>query len=61
MDQDRLLVMLNFSQDLVVFNLPQEIHFVNHEILIRNYEVGAIEDIRSLALRAYEARVFRLG
>ena len=59
-DGDRLLVMLNFSRDTPVFALPAHTHFSAKELLIGNYEVDPVEDIRLSTLRPYEARVYRL-
>lgn len=60
LDEERLLVMLNFSADTAVFTLPPHISFTNHNLLPGNYEVGPVEDIRLLNLRPYEALVYRL-
>ncbi len=60
LDDERLLVMLNFSADTPVFALPTHIDFADKELLIANYPVDASEDIRLLTLRPYEARVYRL-
>lgn len=56
----RLLVILNFTGDKPVFALPTHIAFSAKEILISNYPVAPDEDIRLLALRPFEARVYRL-
>jgi oligo-1,6-glucosidase len=60
LDDDRLLVILNFSADTPVFALPTPIHFAEQEPLIGNYPVDPAEDIRQLTLRPYEARVHYL-
>jgi oligo-1,6-glucosidase len=60
LDDERLLVMLNFTADTPVFALPTHIPFQKAETLIANYPVDAAEDIRLLTLRPYEARVYRL-
>ncbi|MCL4298767.1 MAG: alpha-glucosidase C-terminal domain-containing protein [Anaerolineae bacterium] len=57
---ERLLVILNFTQETPVFALPPDIHFSDPELLIGNYPVHPIEDIRRLTLRPYEARVYHL-
>lgn len=59
LDEDRLLVILNFSGNTPVFELPKNISFKSHELLISNYKVDA-DDIRKFTLRPYEARVYRL-
>ena len=52
--------MLNFSLDRPVFALPGEIAFAASEALIANYPIDSADDLRSLPLRPYEARVHRL-
>jgi oligo-1,6-glucosidase len=60
LDDDRLLVILNFSSDSPVFNLPENILSINGELLISNYKVDSPEKIHHFTLRPYEARVYRL-
>jgi oligo-1,6-glucosidase len=60
LQDERLLVMLNFSKDTPVFALSTHITFAKHELLIGNYTVDPAEDIRLLTLRPYETRVYRL-
>ncbi|MCB9079682.1 MAG: alpha-glucosidase [Anaerolineaceae bacterium] len=60
LDDDRLLVILNFRETTPLFSLPAEIQFTGQELLISNYAVDPAEAIRSLTLRPFEARVYRL-
>ncbi|MDK2811370.1 MAG: oligo,6-glucosidase [Petroclostridium sp.] len=60
LDDDRLLVILNFSGEMPVFNLPEEIICKDKELLISNYDVDVKEELKGLKLRPYEARVYRL-
>jgi oligo-1,6-glucosidase len=60
LDDDQLLVLLNFSRNSPIFALPWDAHFSSQELLISNYSVDLAEDIRQLTLRPYEARVYRL-
>ena len=60
LDDDRLLVILNFGANSPIFNLPENIHFVSSTLLIGNYKVDSPNDVRKLTLRPYEARVYRL-
>ncbi len=57
---DRLLVILNFSAQQPVFNLPDGVRFSGRELLLSNHVVDPQEEIHSLTLRPYEARVYRL-
>ena len=61
LEDDRLLVILNFSSESPVFDLPQNIAFSNADLLISNYEADASQDILRIMLRPYEARVYRLS
>jgi Glycosidases len=60
LEEERLLVILNFSGNNPEFQLPGNISFVSTELLISNYEVNSNEDIHQITLRPYEARVYRL-
>jgi oligo-1,6-glucosidase len=57
---ERLLVILNFTRGTPIFVLPRQLAFASAELLIGNYAVDPAEDIRRLALRPFEARVYRL-
>jgi oligo-1,6-glucosidase len=59
-DDDRLLVILNFTANTPVFALPDNLPEANAELLIANYAVDAGDDLRQMSLRPYEARVYRL-
>ncbi len=61
LEEERLLVMLNFSQETPLFALPEEIHFTKSQLMIGNYPVDPLENIHQLRLRPYEARVYQLG
>jgi oligo-1,6-glucosidase len=52
--------MLNFSKSSPVFSLPESISHSGKSLLISNYPVDPAQEIRQLALRPYEARVYRL-
>ncbi len=60
LDEDRLLVILNFSSNSPVFNLPENIPFASTELLISNYKVNPDEDLHEFTLHPFEARVYRL-
>ena len=60
LDDNRLLVILNFSQDTPLFELPEEISFTNKKLIISNYPLNPKENIRNLPLQPYEARVYLL-
>ena len=60
LDAERLLIILNFSAETPLFELPAGISFSARELLISNYAVDEAAPIAALALRPYEARVYRL-
>jgi oligo-1,6-glucosidase len=60
LDEDRLLVILNFSRNSPIFRLPENIAFSRAELFINNYSVDSREDPREFTLRPFEARVYRL-
>jgi len=60
LENERLLVVLNFSGNSPVFEMPEHITFSSTELLIGNYAVDLNEDLRQFTLRPYEARVYRL-
>jgi len=61
LDDDRLLVILNFSEDSPEFNLPENITYSTSKLLISNYKVDSSDDIHKITLRPYEARVYLLS
>lgn len=58
---ERLLVILNFTENTPVFELPAAVVFEQHDLLVSNYEVDAAESLHGVRLQSYEARVYRLG
>ncbi len=60
LEGERLVVILNFSKNMPVFNLPENISFSSAELLINNYNVDHNEDLLQITLRPFEARVYRL-
>ena len=61
LDDDRLLVILNFSRDMPEFVMPDHLSSYDKELLIGNYAIDPAEEIGQLTLRSYEARVYRLS
>ncbi len=60
LEDERLLVICNFTPDTPNFTLPTHVSFSDKELLIGNYPVDSAEDIGMLTLRPFEARVYRL-
>jgi len=61
LDDDRLLIILNFSENMPEFDLPENITYSTSDLLISNYKVDSSDDIYKITLRPYEARVYRLS
>lgn len=57
---DRLLVVLNFSRNSPIFELPASATFTGSDLLLSNYPINPAEDIHHLTLRPFEAHVYRL-
>ncbi|TCS80340.1 glycoside hydrolase family 13 protein [Tepidibacillus fermentans] len=60
LDDEILLIICNFTSDTPVFELPNNITYEKHSLLISNYDVKEDEIIQSIILRPYEARVYLL-
>lgn len=60
LQDEQLLVILNFTANTPNFALPVNITYKEKELLISNYKVDADDDIHNIMLRPYEARVYRL-
>ncbi|KWX89232.1 hypothetical protein AMQ83_01860 [Paenibacillus riograndensis] len=58
LEEERLLVILNFFEREPVFELPEDFQPDKLELLISNYTPDKGEDLKSLKLRPYEARVY---
>ncbi|WP_085991059.1 glycoside hydrolase family 13 protein [Oceanobacillus senegalensis] len=56
---EKLLVVTNFSEENVSFELPHDVSFEAKEMLISNYMNDTSEDYRTFALKPYEARVYK--
>jgi len=60
LNKDQLLIILNFFSSQTIFNLPANINYQEKELLISNYDVEEKEDIKSIYLRPFETRVYKL-
>ena len=60
LNQERLLIILNFFSSQTIFYLPENINYQEKELLISNYNVEEKEDIKRIYLQPYEARVYKL-
>jgi len=60
LDDERLLVVLNFSREPSAFELPAAIQYQRAGLLIANYPDEPGPDLHRLVLRPYEARVYLL-
>ncbi|MFD0048024.1 alpha-glucosidase [Actinomycetes bacterium NPDC127524] len=60
MENEKLLVICNFTAETVPFDLPEHLSYTNSEILIQNYHTDS-NDIQHIELKPYEARVYKLS
>ena len=60
LEEERWLVILNFSDKEVLFERPSEIKTNKKELMLSNYEVDINESIESIMLKPYEARVYAI-
>jgi oligo-1,6-glucosidase len=58
-ENEKLIVITNFSGNTVQFTLPENVSIATPELLISNYEIDQNEDVSSFELRPYEARVYK--
>jgi oligo-1,6-glucosidase len=59
-NDEKWLVILNFSKEQAEFVLPSTEKVINQSLIISNYEVDEKESIDAFMLRPYEARVYRI-
>lgn len=60
LNDERLLVILNFTAGNTSFVMPGSISYARAELLIANYDVNPADDVHNISLRPYEARVYQL-
>ncbi|MDF0728775.1 alpha-glucosidase [Cytobacillus sp. S13-E01] len=60
LQNEKLLVLTNFSGETPQFNLPDEIKYNTKQLLISNYQVTNEEVIDTIKLKPWEARVYKL-
>ncbi|MNW53172.1 Oligo-1,6-glucosidase [compost metagenome] len=58
LEDEQLVVILNFSDRGPVFQMPEEINLKGINLLISNYPPNEKDDLYQLQLRPYEARVY---
>lgn len=58
-ENEKLLVITNFSEEQITFELPTNTAFQPHELLINNYEVKDTDHPKNFVLKPYEARVYK--
>lgn len=56
---EKLLVVCNFSEEIVEFKLPENVPFKAVEHLISNYPDPALNEYQGFTLKPYEARVYK--
>ena len=61
LEDDQLLIILNFSAEAPTFILPAALPAGGHTLLIANHDVDTTQPLSEITLRPWEARVYRLG
>ncbi|MNM44817.1 Oligo-1,6-glucosidase [compost metagenome] len=61
LEDEHWLILTNLSPDEALFHLPKGIRYASAELQLANYEATEEGSIRTLHLRPYEARVYRLA
>jgi Alpha amylase, catalytic domain. len=60
LNDEMLLVICNFTSNNAEFSLPDNINYVDKNLLISNYDVANDDNIENFELRSYESRVYLL-
>ncbi|MCM3782609.1 alpha-glucosidase [Neobacillus mesonae] len=60
LDDEKLVVILNFSDREAEFRLSENIKYKQLDLLIHNYDLSDSQDIRELRLKPHEARVYKM-
>lgn len=59
LENEKILVICNFTSNKTEFILKEEIQFKSKELLISNYPVDVNEQIDNIELRPYESRMYK--
>lgn len=59
LENEKVLVIINFFEKEAVFNMPKDICNENKELLVSNYEI-LDNNIKEINLRPYEVRVYKI-
>jgi oligo-1,6-glucosidase len=60
LEGNTVLIIVNFFGNEPVFEVPKHIDFRKAELLLSNYEVEDYDDNKSVKLRPYEARIYKI-
>ncbi|SER24777.1 alpha-glucosidase [Gracilibacillus ureilyticus] len=60
LNNKKILIMINLFEKKTEFRLPENLTTFTPKLAISNYEVDEKEDIKTVTLRPYEARVYHL-
>ncbi|MBN7573252.1 glycoside hydrolase family 13 protein [Clostridium beijerinckii] len=60
LENEKLLVICNFTGNKTKFALKDEIEFNSKELLISNYDIDTNDSINNIDLRPYESRIYKL-
>lgn len=60
LNHEKMLIIVNFFGGEPVFNLPEHVQAENPQLLLSNYQVENKEEVKTIKLRPYEARIYKL-
>ncbi|MDF2877613.1 MAG: malL1 [Clostridia bacterium] len=60
LEEERWLVLLNFSNQKVLFERPRQLQLMRQELILSNYKVDEKEVLEKNILKPYEARIYRI-
>lgn len=60
LDNEKIIVILNFKGEAVDFKLPEDIELAEGPLLISNYSTELGKGLKDIKLRPYEARVYKI-
>ncbi|RII33609.1 alpha-glucosidase [Clostridium chromiireducens] len=61
LENEKLLVICNFTDNKTKFEFEEKIEFNSKELLISNYDVDVNGSINNIELRPYESRIYKLA
>ena len=61
LDNEKLMIICNFTAKNSVFKCEEKIEFKERELLISNYDVDINEEMDTINLKPYESRIYKFS